>query len=57
MKSNLIECEKHNYTVQHCVKNKNVYIYFDVENDSINIYEQINDNIMDSLKSKNQIFN
>ena len=57
MKSNLIECEKHNYTVQHSVKNKNVYIYFDVENDSLNIYEQINDNIMDSLKSKNQIFN
>jgi len=53
MKSNLIECEKHNYTVQNSVKKKRVYIHFDIENDCLNIYEDVNDNIMDSLKSKN----
>ena len=56
MKSNLIECEKHNYTVQNSVKKKKIYIHFDIENDSLNIYEDVNDNIIDSLKSKNLIF-
>lgn len=56
MKSKLIESKKYNYTVEFSLKDKDVFIHFDVENDCLNIYEATNEFLIDSLLSKNQIF-
>jgi hypothetical protein len=56
MKSNLIESQKYNYTVENSLKEKNVFIHFEAENDCLNIYETTSVFLMEALKSKTTIF-
>jgi hypothetical protein len=49
MKSTLILSQKYNYTVEKSLKEKDIYIHFEAENDCLNIYETTSDFLIEAL--------
>jgi hypothetical protein len=49
MKLNLIESQKYNYTVEKSLKEKNIFIHFESENDCLNIYDTTSDFLIEAL--------